>query len=338
MKNFLTFVLLFVMVFLLFIGKTFYDANLYQTTFSRILDLNAHFTVKLVENFFSEDKDLKKEADETIKKIVLKDLNYDNWLEYTDYIKLSIYPMDITQNLKEELIITLNLSKDEGVIGIYKLQDDKYIYQNKIDALTYIEDVTSITEPLSNRVFIIIEEVLDESFGAFFVDNFVRVYTKIDDSYKEVYRQSFNYEAFYYEKWTNPSIENPKWYRLNEKSVIDFVTRDDGKVAIYVSKNLSKYQSPETEDDSIPNNFTLVTEKSLDITSLWNDNYLYFLQGIGKIKKNSEVVGIIENSYQTVDSLLNSKEKYYKVINKNGKINYIKAEELEILMDYSIAE
>lgn len=335
MKNILCIVILIGILSLLFVGSTYYNATLHDTAFNEMMPFSSTLTKKLVENFFSTDEDLKSEAEKTIKKIVLKDFEYHNWIDYIDYIKLAIYPMDITNDLKEELVIALNLSKDEGIIGVYKLHNDSYVFQNKIEDLTSIKNITSIKNPVDNRIFIITEEILDESFGAFFIDNYLRVFTKIDDAYKEVFRQSTDYETYYYEKWTDPSIKNPKWFKLTEKSIIDYLITENGKVIIITSKNIAKYKSNTSDSDVIPENFELVMEKDFDITSIWNENYMYFLQGIGKIKSSNEVVGIIENSYQAADSLLNASDKYYKVIDKNGKIYYIIENDLDIINDYS---
>lgn len=335
MKNVFFIIILITLISVIFIGHTFYDASRHQTSFSRSLELNSNFTKQLLKNFYSDDPKLKKKAEKSIKSFVLEDLNYTNWLDYSDYIEMEIYPIDITNNLSNELIIVLNLSKDEGVIGIYKNYEDKYIYKNSIENLTHINDVTSLKDPQTDRIFLIIDEIIDESFGAYFTDNFFRIFTILEGSYKEVYRQSEDYEAFYYEKWSDPSIENPKWYKLTEKSVIDSMITDTGKVILKNSKTIAKLQSPTTEDESIPENFSLVSEKNFNITSLWNENFKHFIQGVGKLNSSNEVVGIIENSYQTADALLNSKDKYYKVITKGGKIKYVTQSDLNILKDYS---
>ncbi|MTI49351.1 hypothetical protein [Sporosalibacterium faouarense] len=331
MKKFTFLFLIFIILSSIFIGKNYYNATKLKTTFSSAFDLNSNITIQLIKNYFSEDRELHKKAEDIIKVLVLEDLDYEDWLEYTDYIEMTIYPMEITRDLQEELVIVMNLSKDEGIIGIYKLKDDKYVYENKIKDLAFIENVEPLEDALNNRVFLVIEELLDESFGAYFIDDYIRIFTLIDEDYEEVYRESMEYEAFYYEKWFDPSIENPKWYRLNENNLIDYMSVDNGTIVINTAKSLAKYESQPTEDDSIPEDFQLATDKSFELTSIWNENYQYFLQGVGKIKNSNKIVGIIEDSSQSVESLMNSQDNHYKVIDKNGKINYIDEKDLELL-------
>lgn len=334
MKNLLSIFSLIILLIFLFVGKAYYDSVILHTTFNPTFPLQENITDQLVDNFFSTDVILKKAAAKSIKKILMRDLEYSNWIDYIDYTDVNIYPMGVRSAPNDELIIALNLSKDEGIIGIYKLQNLSYIYVNKIEGLTFIKGVTKIKDSINNRVFLVIEEALDESLGAYFVDNFIRIYSEFDSKYQEVYRQSLDYEAYYYEKWTDPSIIDPKWFKLSEKSIFDYIITEEGKIVINVSKNIAKYQSNTTVGEVIPENFMIVTEKNFDVTSIWSEEYLYFIQGIGRVTKNSKIVGIIENSEQTPDSLLNSSDKYYKVIDKNGKIDYIVEKNLEILKEY----
>lgn len=334
LRNLLSIFILLALILVIFVGKAFYDASILQTTFGNVFPLQPKLTDQLIDNYFSTDEQLKREAEKSIKKIVLRDLDYNNWLDYIDYIEVNIYPIENGRRPQEELIIALNLSKDEGIIGVYKHEDLGYILTNRIEGLTFIKNVTRINDSINDRVFLVIEESLDESLGAFFIDNFIRIYTDISGEYKEVYRQSLDYQAYYYEKWTDPSIENPKWYKLTEKSIFDYLTTDEGKIIMNVSKNVAKFKSNSSQADAIPENFMIVTEKNFDITSVWNEDFKYFIQGIGRIRNTNEIVGIIESSDQTADSLLNSSDKYYKVIDKNGKINYIVESSLELLRLY----
>ncbi len=334
MKNLLSIFVLLILLVSIFLTKAYYDAAMLHTTFSQVFLFQEKLTNQLIDNYFSTDERLKKQAEKSIKRIVLKDLEYSNWLNYIDYIEISIYPIKIQNISKEELIIALNLSQDEGIMVIYKHQDVGYIYSNKIEDLTFIKDVKRIKNPLNNRIFLIVEELLDESIGAYFIDNFIRVFTLIDGKYNEVYRQSLDYNAYYYEKWTDPSIENPKWLKLNEKAILDYIITTEGKNTINTSKNISKYKSNSTQLDTIPQDFILVTEKSFDITSIWSEDYKYFIQGTAKIKHSNETVGIMEISEQAADSLLSLSNKYYKVIDRNGKINYMAEDNLEIIDMY----
>lgn len=329
-KGIVSFLILILVIIAIFIGQQYYNASLVKTTFNEIILINNNISEKLVENFFSKDEKLKRDAQNKIKKIVLKDLGYDNWLDYIDYIEVKIYPADVVDNEEEDLIIALNISKDLGVIGIYKKHNDGYVYVDKIENLAYIDKVNTIKYKPKNMIFIIVDEELEENIGAFFYDKYTRIFTQRNGSYEEVFRFSTNFEGYFYEKWTKPKLKNPKWYKLIEYGTIEQITDENLDLHIKASKIIQVYESKEANVDSIPEKFILIKEKKLELDYFWSDKYKYFIQGEG-ITKDNEVVGIIESSDQFADYYLGLSDKYYKIIDKNGKIKYINSKNLRLI-------
>ncbi|EOD00434.1 hypothetical protein L21TH_1495 [Caldisalinibacter kiritimatiensis] len=244
---------------------------------------------------------------------------------------MSIYPFDIINNKKKDLVISLNISKDTGVIVIYKKTNSNYSYVTKIEDLTYIDNISIFNTEALNKSFLIVEQILDERLGAFFLDNYVQIFTNINNtSFKEVLRLSKNYETYYYEKWTTPTIENPKWFKITEKNLIDYMVNEDELPIVNINKTLKKYEGF-SSDDSIPENFELIQTKNISTSYYWSNKYKYFIQNEGKLKSTGELVGIIEKSNQLADSLLQLSKPYYKIVDKNGKIKYIKENKLSVI-------
>ncbi|KGG81337.1 hypothetical protein Y919_00865 [Caloranaerobacter azorensis H53214] len=329
-RGIVTFLTLILFIIITFVGQQYYNASIVKTTFDEIFLINSSISEKLIDNFFSKDEKLKKDAQNKIKKIVLKDLGYENWLDYIDYIEIKIYPADVIDNEKEDLIIAINISKDLGVIGIYKKYNDIYVYVDKIENLAYINKINTLRYKPKNLIFIIVEEELEENIGAFFYDKYTRIFTKRNNSYEEVFRFSTNYEGYFYEKWTKPKLKKPKWFKLIEYGIIEQITDENLNLHIKASKIIQIFESEKTNIDSIPEKFILINEKNLDLDYFWSDKYKYFIQGEG-ITKNNEIVGIIESSDQFADYYLNLSNKYYKIIDKNGKIKYINSNNLKLL-------
>lgn len=324
MKNVLIFLTIIVCIVGFFLINTYYNSNSKEVSFNNISLLNPSITKALINNYFSNDESLKKSSQNIIKQIVLKDLNYDNWIEYLDYIEITIYPTKIYSDISEDLVITINLSKDTGIIAIYRLINDEYIFSDKIENLTYIKDIYSIKSQKYNRTFLIVEQVLDERLGAFFYDNYIQIFTKIDNSFSEVFRLSTEYTSYYYEKWSDSSIKTPKWYMIKEMSILSDISSNNDSLKIKVSKILKKYEGYNSLDNNmIPDNFQLIQEKQFDIEYNWSNVYKYFIIGVGTYKVDNTPVGIIEFSNHSSDSLLKDQDIYYKVIYKNGKIDYI---------------
>ncbi|MTI70511.1 MAG: hypothetical protein FH751_09705 [Firmicutes bacterium] len=333
MRNLLKLLSILLILVMIFSFKQFLISKDYNTTFKNTLFNYNQITKQLINNYFSEDPSLKKEAENIIKEYVLKDLGYENWLDYIKYINITIYPVDFSNNNNKDLIIALNISKDIGVIGFYTAIDDYYIYNNKIENLVEIKNVNTIVDKQNNRIFIITEEFLDERVGAYLTDIFIRVHTNIDKDFKEVFRVSKEYETYFNESWLDPSIESPKWYKLTENNLIDYLITEDNKFVFNVSKSLNKFESKKPSVE-IPKDFTLIETKNYDIKYTWMDKYNYFILSEGIIKSTQEKVGIIEDSRLNVESLLNFSNEYFKIIDKNGKIRIIKPDNIKILNRY----
>ena len=330
MKNIISFLLLIVLMLILSLFYNYNNFLLDKPVYNVLLPQEKTLPSKVIDNYMSDDENLKTEAEKIIKTLTLKNLNLENWTQYIDYIDINLYLLDVIDDENKDLLIALNLSKDSGVIGIYKKSQEDYIFTNKIDDLTLIKDIFSIKAPNNNRHFIIINEYLDESIGSYFIDDFIRVYTLVDNNYKEVFRESIKSSGYFYEKWYNPSLENPKWFKISEDNVIDYLINENGDLIFNISKVILKFEGKGGIHDSVPEEFTLVTKKEFFISKYFSNEYNYFILDQGKSKTNNEDLGIIEDYNQTSDSLLNLSHNYYKVIDKNGKIDYVRKEQIII--------
>lgn len=328
-------IMLVLFVLCLLIFRFYYESSINNLVFNQISMINNSLSKKLVDNFFSDNDELKELSIESIKKIVLKNLGYSNWMDYIDFIDIHLYLCDVVHDNIEDLIISVNLSQDQGVLGIYRLYEDRYILANKIDNLSKIERVSAIRIGPSEKSFIITEEVLDEMLGAYFVDNYIRVFSDMGNGFEEVFRQSIDYTAYYNEMWGDPGASNPIWYKITENSVVDNITTEKGFITINVSKTLSKFEAANSYGFSIPNDYKLIDENIFEIKFVWSELYNSFIISQGLILSQNVEVGILEDATQTVDYLLNLTGKYYKVIDKNKRILYIEKDDIMIIKDYS---
>lgn len=281
----------------------------------------------LIEKYMSLKGEEKKKIENNIKSIILKDLELDTWLEYVDDVDVLIKHLDLIDNDKKELVVGLNLSKNLGAIGIYIQEGDSYILKNKINNLTTIRKLTAQKSRENDKRFLVVEEFLDERVGAYFTDRFIRIFTK-EEEFEEVFRDSIVYESYYNEKWIDENKENPKWFKLEDKSELDYSFKEDKGIYIIVSKNITKSEGESSVN--IPKEFRQVEKSEFKINYTWSDQYKKFIMGTGKIISTGEEVAILEDASKTADYLLNLGDKYYKVINKNMQIDYVKEYQLEI--------
>lgn len=295
--------------------------------------LKEQLNIDLIDKYSISKGEEKKQTENRIKEMVIRDMKMDEWSKYLEDIKMNTYSLDITGDTDNELLISLNLSKNLGVIGIYKLEGENYLLSNKVENLTNVENIEVKDNKYTKQRFLVIEEFLDERVGAYFTDRFTRIFIEVDDQFEEVFRQSKNYESYYYERWIDPSKESSKWYKLNENSIIEYDSKNDGEVIINVHRVLKKSQGIDGTANKIPVKFKEVEKKDFDIKYLWSEEYKMFIIDKGKIIATGEEVAILEDTSKTVDYLLNLGDKYYKVINKNMKIKHIKEDEININKD-----
>lgn len=324
------FIIIIISVLIIFSIISIYKYNTESSTSIGNFLTEEILSKELINSYFSANEKEKEEIEENIKKIALKEMKHDKWLEYIDYVKIIIYPADIAGDSQKELIIGLNLSKNLASIGIYKLDGDRYNLSDQIDNLTTIEKIGVEREVNGDKTFLILEEFLDERLGAYFTDKFSRVFTKTNDKFEEVFRESIDYEAYFHEKWLDKEKDNPKWFKLNEKNIINYDNKTKNLPTISVHKTARKSEGKNGGSTKIPTEFKEIESKEFKETYIWNAIYKRFIIAQAEVISTGEKVAILEDMSKNVDYLLNLDGKYYKIINRNMKIKHIRQEDVKI--------
>ncbi|MBS4534660.1 hypothetical protein GOQ29_03420 [Clostridium sp. D2Q-14] len=286
-----------------------------------------NLTEDIIDDYFSNNTEKKSEAIKQIKEIVLNDLGFKNWTDYSDYMNILIFPEDINKNKITDVIIVLNLSKDSSIIAIYENNKTNYRLKYTIKDLPYIEHVSTIN--INNNFFLVTEEIIDEKLGGYYYDKSITIYNHNNNDFKKVFQESKTYEAYFYEGWDNKDIENAKWFKLAENNLIDIIPKNDS-LNINVDKNLKVYNSDESTT-SIPSNFQDIKQKDFLIKYYWSEKFNYFIQKEGKTIDSGELVGIVSIYNQYVDSFLSNDELTYKIIDENGNLKHENLNNIEIL-------
>ncbi|MGO1367973.1 MAG: hypothetical protein ACTHVE_05005 [Senegalia sp. (in: firmicutes)] len=279
---------------------------------------------KNIDNYFSDNIKEKTKAIESIKEIVLSDLGFKEWMDYKEYMSILVFPSDL-KNENIDLIIGLNLSKDTGVIALYEKQNDKYVLQDSIKDLSYIDYIK--TKEFNDKFLLIVEETIDEKLGGYFYDERLVIYYKQED-FKKVFDKTKVYESYLYEGWKKEKIKNPKWFKLTENNIIDIVEKDNLNIDLH--KELNIYTSDESST-SIPSNFKEYKNKNLKLNYTWDKDFNYFIQNKGIITSTKESVGIISMSNQSVDYYLDNEKILYKIIDKKGDVRYEDSDKIRVL-------
>ncbi len=219
----------------------------------------------MVNNYLksTESAEEKEKTKKEIIKNILSATGYDKWLEYIDYIELKIYKGDILPNKKDDIIFVLNLSKDTALIAIYEDANPQYYsYQTKITNLVPVKEIFFF------KNFLVVEQLLDERLGAFFIDNFIEIFYYDKNAFKSALKKSIYYDEIYKDIWINKEAPDNAWTKKVEKSSIDYLEEDIPKLLSITTNITYKAKSSETPKEEDFKEISKTVNKELYV---WND-------------------------------------------------------------------
>jgi hypothetical protein len=224
----------------------------------------------IVDNYLNSSEDEPK--NEVLRKQIIKNVlnatGYNNWNEYIDYIDLKIYKLNALPNDKQDILFNLNLSKDNALIAIYEdTMKDKYFYKNKITNLSPVKNIASF------KNFLVVEQLLDERLGAFFIDNFVEVFYFDKNTFKNTFKKSIYYDEIYKDIWLDKNAPNDIWNKNIQKTSIDYLDEDIPKILAVTTNIKAKAKSvstPKKED------FKEISKTSQQELYTWDENEKIF--------------------------------------------------------------
>jgi hypothetical protein len=220
------------------------------------------------------------EEKENLKKEIIKNIlsatGYEKWNEYIDYIDLKIYKGNVIPNDKEDIIFVLNLSKDNALIAVYEDSlNNNYFYKGKITNLVPVKDISFF------KNFLVVEQILDERLGAFFIDDFIEIFYYDDNLFKSVFKKSIYYDEIYKNVWIDKNAPHDEWSKNVEKSSIDYLDEDIPKILSITTNIIYKAKSNNTPKADDFKEISKETQKELYV---WDENKKIF-----KLKEKSPI-------------------------------------------------
>ncbi|QXM06222.1 hypothetical protein [Crassaminicella indica] len=319
-KKLFTILLIILLLSTAFIFNEFFNNNQYITTFKTYVIPNLKISNKLLENYYSTNTTLHKKASEAILLTTLKNLKYNQWIEYADYIDLILYKSNVLPYNKDELIVVLNLSKDSSVIAIYSHVNNEYIFTNKIENVLPVQNIKFLPVPELGYNMLITDQLLDERLGAFFLEEFIEIFVYRDDHFKSVFKKAKYKEEIYNAEWVDPKASSEKWIKIIEANNITFNQKP--KLNISVSINQKKF---ETIKKTFPakGDFKLTEEIVTQENYYWSPKYQMFVMNEGIIKNSTTAIAIIDDTNHWLESFLGFPSNNYKILTENGKVFYL---------------
>ncbi|QEK12391.1 hypothetical protein FQB35_08380 [Crassaminicella thermophila] len=300
--------------------NTFLNNNHYITTFKSYIVSELKISNELLKNYLSDDQNLRKEASKSIILTTLKNLNYEQWIEYIDYINLLLFKSNVLPSNNDELIVALNLSKDLAVVAIYTPINGEYVFTSKIENLLPIQNIRFLQAPGLDYNFIITDQLLDEKLGAFFLEEFIEIFLYLDEDFKSVWKKTKYKDEIYNASWLNPKAPNNEWIKIIENNDIKFKKNNTVNIDVFINRQKFKAFKkifPIDED------FKLEKEIIAHENYYWSPKYERFIMNEGIIKNSTTPIAIIDDTKHWLEAFLGFHSNNYKIITKDKKIYYI---------------
>ncbi len=315
-KIFLVFVFCLLLMSIITLNQFFMNLQ-YISTFKCYVTEQLKIPFSVINDYNSNDNELIKNASKEIILTTLENMGYEHWKEYIDYIELNIYKANVIPDSDKELIVALNMSKDLAAIGVYSAVDGQYIFKTALKDILPIKNITFLKVPEKEISFLVTEQLLDERFGAFFVDQFLEIFLFQSDSFTSVFKKSKYLQEIYKLMWISPDADPDQWIKIVEDN--SFSIKQEPTLNIKVSilrKKMaaSKYFMPEESE------YTTVQEIITEENYYWNPNYSHFVINEGIDKNSNLKVAIIEDTSTWRESFLGLKSNNFMVKTLKGDV------------------
>jgi len=230
-----------------------------------------------------------------------------------------------------EKIIGVSLSKDRGLLGVFSTGEGKQpVLLAWINTLPLQE--VKVIQLDSERSAILIRELLDERFGAYFLSSFYALYNWQDGGLQEIWRKVAANEQQWNKKWLQ---RGEGWRGVSEQVRTDFSIQD-GRLAIRAVCSQTFWSAPAADGPR-----TTIQSRTLTHTYRWEPSWGTMVMAEGRVNKAASLKERQGNKY--VDKLkLEAGEKvailedegllawvnpqepaYLRVKTKNGQTGYI---------------
>lgn len=319
-RKFLLIICTLLLLFSTVVINDFLQNSQHISTFKAHVIPELKISNQTIENYYSSNASLSLEAKKSIIISSLKNLKYEHWLNYTDYIDIQLYKQNVLPDCHDELLVVLNLSKDSAVIAIYKYIDNAYIFSNVIENLSPIQNISFLKVPEFEQQIIVTEQLLDERLGGFFIERFLTAFLFAENEFKEVWKKNKYSEEIYNARWVNPNSDPNHWIKVIERNFIEFIEQEKPVIDVSVHREkLEAFKSSMPTHEEFKKIEDVLTRESY----YWSPKYLHFVIKEGTHPVSSEPIAIIEDTQNSLEAFIGIQSFNYKILTQDREILYI---------------
>ncbi|MDN5343948.1 MAG: hypothetical protein PWQ18_59 [Clostridia bacterium] len=245
---------------------------------------------------------------------------------------------DIAPARGTEKIIGVTVSKDRGLLGVFSPGQGQPQMLACLETLPLQE--VKVVSLDSGRNAILIRELLDERFGAYFLSSFYALYTWQGQGLQEIWRKVAGNEERWNQKWL---ARGENWQGVSEQVTTDF-TRDGGRLAIKTISSQTLWQAP-----AVTGPRTTIQSRTVTHTYRWEPDWGAMVMALGRIAgpaslkkrqggkyvdqaplKAGETVAVLEDE-DLLAWLQPDEPSYWRVKTRNGQVGYVLKSQMELL-------
>lgn len=222
-----------------------------------------------VKAYLQSSGDKKEQLQQQITRITLQNLGLEQWLQYPD-LKIIIKEGNVYPLAGTEVFVAISAGKDNGVLAVYgKGKKNDYNLIDKISNLVPVTDLAMMTLPNRNLKALVIQEYLDERFGAFFETSTITIFAW-KKTLQKVWEGSKFYEAVWNEQWEG---KKPRWVKVKESTRVRLLRPGQ----LQTVKETQFWQAPDSPNFPPSENYKLVKKTSAKKGFRWDNEKFKFI-------------------------------------------------------------
>ncbi len=232
--------------------------------------------------------------------------------------------LDLIPGTDPEVVISLSLAPDKGILSIIQRQKDNYILVAYLDNLLPLGKLDKLSLP-NGKEILVTREDHSEMTGAFTKVNAVKIWEWQKNTLQVLWSENSHWEINWLNTWQNPKAHPVKWLKLTQDLRIIYEPGDNsaiikttGQQNYYVSAPNKVSLPPETD-------FSLLKSRQISDTYYWHEKWQKFVLNTGLVEiadKNpsQKRVAVLKNLENHLENLPAEDKQLLQVMDDQGKI------------------
>lgn len=234
---------------------------------------------------------------------------------------------DLLGDEEPEVITTLTLPPDLGIIVILQKQNDHYLLLYTLDNLLPITNLQKL-KLTTGKELLLTHECHNELTGAFCETHMIKIWGWHKNILHSLWSENSYWEINWLNTWENPQAQPIKWHKLLQNLTVIF---SPASQTIAVTGKQTHYEAPGSKKIILPKSgdFKLQSARRIEAKYFWEENWQRFVLATGKLKhpesKELEEIAVLKDMKYYLENMVES-NKQYQAVNKKGDILLVNKE------------